>query len=197
VQGSSARRFTRIAAAVAFVVAFMIGATLIFAAAHGLGFIFGLATLPDPWRLGVAGAALLSLAAVDVAAAARATYCPITLRRQTPRILMRRYRPFVVSALWGLDTGLVVTTFRVAAVSWAALLVSALALVPLWAGLAYGAGFVLPFSILLWRPQLGRAAATSMDPGLEAMLRQRSVMQRLSAALLLLCGALLIGGVGR
>lgn len=123
----------------------------------------------------------------------KATYCPIGWRRQTPRILTRRYHMFVVATLWGFDTGLVVTTIRVAAVSWGALYLAALGLSPRWTGFAYGVGFALPFLILLVRPQLGRAAraATPADPGLETMLRMRSLIQGFSAVLLIASGGVL------
>lgn len=100
---------------------------------------------------------------------------------------------FVVATLWGFDTGLVVTTIRVAAVSWGALYLAALGLSPRWTGFAYGVGFALPFLILLVRPQLGRAAraATPADPGLETMLRMRSLIQGFSAVLLIASGGVL------
>jgi hypothetical protein len=154
----------------------------------------GIAHLPVPWRLALAGAGLLSLAAADLRSISRSTYCPIGRRRQTPRALLRRYHMLAVATLWGLDTGLVVTTFRVAAVSWGALYLAALGLSPRWTGLAYGAGFAAPLLLLLFRPRLGLAAraAAPADPGLEAMLGMRSVAQGCSAALLVASGGVLL-----
>ncbi|MGI5286148.1 hypothetical protein ACQEVF_22810 [Nonomuraea polychroma] len=65
-------------------------------------------------------------------------------RRQTPRDHFYRFGPVRGALLWGLDTGLVVTTFRVTSLSWAALGVTLLGLVPWWAGLAYALGFTVP-----------------------------------------------------
>jgi hypothetical protein len=107
---------------------------------------------------------------------------------------MRRHRPLAVATFWGLDTGLVVTTIRVAAVSWAALYLAALDFSPGWTGLAYGLGFIAPFFLLLLRPQLGRAARgeVGVDAGLEALLRLRPAIQGSSALLLLVAAGVLL-----
>jgi hypothetical protein len=70
-------------------------------------------------------------------------------RRQTPRELFIRFGPSAGALLWGLDTGLVVTTFRVTSLSWAALALTALGLTPWWTGLLYAAGFTLPAAALV------------------------------------------------
>jgi hypothetical protein len=181
----------------AFAAAFIAGAFAIFAAADAAGAALGSARMPLEWRIGVAGALLLSLAAVDLFAMAKSTYCPIGWRRQTPRMLMRRLPAPVAASLWGFDTGLVVTTFRVAAVSWAALLLAALGLSPRWAGAGYGLAFTLPFLALVSRPRLGRSAsgAAPVDPGFESMLRKRGAIQALSASVLAASGAILIASM--
>ncbi|QKW34523.1 hypothetical protein HUT06_11205 [Actinomadura sp. NAK00032] len=70
-------------------------------------------------------------------------------RRQTPQQYFYRLGPTRGAFLWGLDTGLVVTTFRVTSLTWAALAVTLLGLVPWWAGVAYAAGFVLPSAVFV------------------------------------------------
>lgn len=193
-QGSSANRSAKIGTVAAFAAAFLAGAVAIFAAADALGAALGAARLPMQWRIGLAGAFLLPLAAIDIRAIAKSTYCPIGWRRQTPRILMR-HRPMAVAAsIWGFDTGLVVTTFRVAAVSWGALALAVLGLSPQWTGLGYGLGFTLPFLFLVSRSGLGRSASGGApeDPGLEAMLRKRSAIQASSAGVLAASAAALI-----
>jgi hypothetical protein len=197
VQGSSPSRTVRLSIAAAFAGGFLVGALAIFSIADAIGAAVGLTHLPPQWRVGLAGIGLLPLAAADLRAIASSTYCPIGWRRQTPRILIRRYRIPVAAGVWGLDTGLVVTTFRVAAVSWGALLLTAFGLLPQSAGLGYGLGFTLPFLVLLMRPRLGRASrdARPADPGLEWMLGRRAVMQGVSAALLMTSAGILIGSV--
>jgi hypothetical protein len=178
----------------AFAAAFVMGAVVIFTIVHATATVLGVTQLPFHWRVVFAGGGLLTLAVVDLRTLMRSTYCPISLRRQTPRILMSKYRIDVVASIWGFDTGLVITTFRVAAISWSALFLTALGLSSPWVGIVYGLGFCLPFLILLFRPQVGRAsrAAALANPGLEAMLRKRSLMQSVSAVLLVASGGTLL-----
>lgn len=70
-------------------------------------------------------------------------------RRQTPKELYHRFGPSTGALLWGLDTGLVVTTFRVTSLSWAALALTALGLLPWWSGLLYAIGFTVPAAALV------------------------------------------------
>lgn len=190
----SPRGVDKLRTPLAFGIAFVVGATAIFTIVAGLGLLTGAASLPAPWRLGLAGMGLLILAVIDVLAIGKSTYCPLGWRRQTPRFLMRRHPAVVVAAVWGFDTGLAITTFRVAAVTWGALLLTGLGLAPWWSGLGYGLGFVLPFSALLWLHPVGRSAGdTASDPGLESMLAKRAVVQLLSATLLIAGGGLVMG----
>ncbi|TMD16163.1 MAG: hypothetical protein E6J00_01205 [Chloroflexi bacterium] len=105
----------------------------------------------------VAAAALAALALVDLGAFGLHT--PMW-RRQTPKQLFHRFGPSAGALLWGLDTGLVVTTFRVTSLSWAALALAALGLVPWWSGLLYAIGFTVPAAALVlavpahpWSPE--------------------------------------------
>jgi hypothetical protein len=72
-----------------------------------------------------------------------------------------RHRVRIAALIWGFDTGLLVTTFRVAAVSWGALLLTALGLARPWTGISYGLGFAIPFLFLVFRPRLGRASRSA------------------------------------
>ena len=171
---------------VAFAASFLLASLVAFGVVGIAATRLGVGELPLEWRIALAGAGMLPLVLADLSAMKRSAYCPISWRRQTPRSLVRRHHMFVVATLWGLDTGLVVTTFRVAAVTWAALLLALLGLAPWWVGIVYGVGFVVPFTALLVRPRLGQAARSEAptDPGLEAMLRMRSGVQGLSAIVL-------------
>lgn len=162
---------------------FLAGSLLIFGAIHTIGLAVGVAELPVAWRLGIAAVGLLALAAMDLVAIRRSSYCPVSLRRQTSRVLMRRHRPEVVAAAWGFDTGLAVTTIRVAAATWGALLLTLVGLSVWWVGVGYGLGYAVPFLILLFVHRVGRSARsrTPSDPGLESMLSRRPTVQGLSA----------------
>ena len=179
-------------------IAFVIAAITFYGLVYALGALVGTADMPDWSRFGFGGGTLLALAAVDLVAIRKSSYCPLGLRRQTPRVLMRRYRMEVVSAYWGFDLGLVVTTFRVAAISWGALLFVSLGFTPWWAGLGYGLGFALPLMLLLRTHRAGRSAREPVpsDPGLESMLGNRTAMQRMSAILLVVSGWILIARIG-
>lgn len=178
-------------------VAFVSGATTLFALAHLLGRVLGVADLPVDWRASLGAAGLLALAAIDVAATRRSTYCPLGWRRQTPRSLMRRRSVTFVAAAWGFDTGLAVTTVRVAAITWGAILLVGLGLSAWFTGVGYGLGFAIPFLVLLWTHRAGRLAKTSspVDPGLESMLARRKAVQASSAALLATGGAILAAAI--
>lgn len=190
VQGASRGWRLRLGVPAALAVAFLTGAVLSFAAASVLGGALQVSSLPLSTRRVAAAILVVLLASADALAFRRKTYCPITWRRQTPKSLMRRYTPIQVAAAWGFDTGLAVTTFRVAALTWGALLFAFLGLAPRWIGIAYGVGFVAPVMALIWSPRIGRAsrAPEPMDPGLEALLRQRPLIQRFSMALLTAVG---------
>jgi hypothetical protein len=70
--------------------------------------------------------------------------------RQTPRHFFYAHGAPKGALLWGLDTGLGFTTYRVTSIVWAAMLLSALGLLPWWAGAWYALGFTAPMSILVW-----------------------------------------------
>jgi hypothetical protein len=183
--------------AAVFVGSFIAGAVITFGVASAGAAAVESTSVPVHWRLVIAGSGLLLLVAVDLYASAKATHCPIGWSRQTPRKLLRGHPIGIVAAVWGFDTGLVVTTIRIAAVSWGALLLTALGFAPWWAGLGYGLGFTMPFLFLLFRSELGRRSrqAGPADPGLERMLGTRASIQVVSAALLFASAAILIGRV--
>lgn len=191
-QGPSRRLGLRIRVTAAFALAFLVAAVLVFALLSLLGTASGAAGLPLAWRRGVAAAGVLVLAAVDGWSIRRRRYCPLAWRRQTPRRLMFNHSATRTAAAWGFDTGLAVTTFRVAALTWGAALFTLFGLAGWWIGAAYGLGFVVPLVVVLWTHRAGRAAhaAAPADPGLEKMLAQRPRAQLVS--LMLLAGA----GVG-
>lgn len=106
----------------------------------------------------------------------------------------------VVASVWGFDTGLAVTTFRVAAATWGAIMLTVLGLSGWQTGIAYGIAFAIPITILMWTHKAGRMAVTLEpgDPGLGELLAMRPAWQAKSAVLLaagavVLAGELLLG----
>jgi hypothetical protein len=65
-------------------------------------------------------------------------------RRQTPKWFMYRFGNRRSALFWGLDAGLVATTFRVTSLSWAALSMTLFGHTPWWTGVVYAMGFVVP-----------------------------------------------------
>lgn len=118
-------------------------------------------------------AAALALAVVaagaDVLAIVRARMAP-GFSRQTPKGLATEPdKPWWVTPLiWGGDTGIVGSTFRVSSTSWLLLATALLGLAPWWAGAVYGLAFAVPLAVVVQvgegapactlRPRLGRAA---------------------------------------
>jgi hypothetical protein len=167
-----------------FASAFVAGALVIFGVASFLGALVGISRIPDHWRLVSGAVGLLALAVVDVIAVQRLSWCPLGWRRQTPKALVHHYAVPAVLAAWGFDTGLAVTTFRVAALTWGALILTLLGFSSWQSGLAYGGGFVVPMlCILQFSPKTER---------FEALLLARPVVQSISALMLGGSAALLL-----
>jgi len=178
-------------------IAFVSGATAIFGLVYLLSTALGVSHLPADVRVSLGAAGLLVLAAIDLRAIRKSTYCRLSWLRQTPKALMRRRSVTTVAAVWGFDTGLAVTTVRVAAITWGAFLLVGLGLSTWFTGIGYGLGFTLPFLTLLWTHRVGRLARAPgpVDPGLERMLDKRKTMQALSGAILTAGAAMLITSI--
>lgn len=145
----------------------------------------------------VAAALLAVLALVDTGAFGLHT--PMW-RRQTPRNHFVRFGPSTGALLWGLDTGLVVTTFRVTSLSWAALALTAFGFMPWWTGLLYAIGFTLPAAALVLAvPARPWSEEGIQDPvwlqyrlmALEPAVRRIALLALLAAAVL--AGASTVG----
>jgi hypothetical protein len=118
-------------------------------------------------------------------------------RRQTPERLLSIAPPSVVGLFWGLDTGLVFTTFRTSAASWAALACAFWGFLPWWAGTVYAASFVVPTIALsvfnrsyLWHrrvatsPRLARLASLDLADLEQRVFSLRRRILALAAATL-------------
>jgi hypothetical protein len=127
--------------AVLLAIGYTLSSVAIFAVVWSLG-----AGMLRPWLTGspvwvAVGCVLVVLILAEIEAFGLST--PMW-RRQTPKWFMYRFGNRTTALFWGLDTGLVVTTFRVTSLSWAALSLAFFGVVPWWAGAAYALGFVVP-----------------------------------------------------
>lgn len=185
-KGSSTSVALRVSAV--FATAFTAGAIAIFGVTSLAGAAWHVGELSLQWRLGIAAAGLTVLALVDLVAIRKRSYCPLSWCRQTPQSLRFRHGVTTTVAVWGFDTGLAVTTFRVAALTWAALLLTFVGLASWQVGFAYALAFVIPVIAIL----NGQPAASRSSERLEALLRKRVVLQRLSVIALFTTGTLLL-----
>lgn len=123
---------------------FALTSTLVFALAHQLGGLVWsrLSITPDTFVFIV----LLLCASADLVfpRAPRSLF-----NRQTPRTLAGRFSIPVVGFLWGADTGLVISTIRASAASWAALALTFASWGPWLVGAAYAVGFCVPLGTLV------------------------------------------------
>lgn len=167
----------------AFAAAFVAAATLVFAAASFAGgWVRALA--PAPRLVAAAAGLLLLLAVVDVLSLRARGYCLLGVKRQARQALIRKYSVPVVAAIWGFDTGLAVTTFRVSAVTWAAFVLAFLGFAPWWIGAVYGISLAVPMLVLLLK--------TTTAEGLQRQLARRRLIQTASAIALAATGVFLL-----
>lgn len=129
-----------------FAVAFTASSTAIFVVASGIG-TPARALVPSSTRVLLTLLVLLGAILLDAYSLRRKRLCPLTARRQTPKMVYDNYGSGPAALVWGLDTGLVVTTYRLSSISWALLLLSVLGIAPWWTGLGYALGFVTPLLI--------------------------------------------------
>ncbi|MFF1477151.1 hypothetical protein ACFVYD_06175 [Streptomyces sp. NPDC058301] len=104
-----------------------------------------------PYRVRAVTCAVAAVAGMvlDARAIKRGSFT-VGLRRQTAKTLSDDSGPtpgWVTPLLWGLDTGLVWTTFRMSCASWVLLVSGLLTIAPQWAGLVYGVFFGIPLIV--------------------------------------------------
>jgi hypothetical protein len=100
-------------------------------------------------RIGIVVAASIAGIIVDVRALLQHSFS-LGLARQTPKALLQPgHESWVPPLVWGLDTGLIWTTYRVSFSSWALLLLAVLGMAPAWAGLVYGLAWAVPLVLVI------------------------------------------------
>ena len=186
-KGASTKLILRVLVIAVFSAAFVLGSVLIFSLASLTGALFNVASLPVPVRFSILISLLTGLAVLDLFSIGKKRFCILGWRRQTPKTLNRKYRMTTVAAIWGFDTGLAVTTFRVGAVTWGALVTAGLGFAPWWIGFGYGGSFALPLVVLLLSDTGHKTDLSgSLYFRLETMTAKRPVIQFGSAAILFL-----------
>ncbi|HEX6526367.1 MAG TPA: hypothetical protein VF070_41090 [Streptosporangiaceae bacterium] len=170
-----------------FAVAFAASSFLVFAIVGAIGQAAKRA-LPSPAQA-VALFAVLSLAALlDLYSLRRKTWCPVTPRRQTPKMIFYTFGQRRAALAWGADTGLVFTTYRMSSISWALLVLDALGIAPWWVGLGYSTGFLVP---LVLGCSFG-SRWVGDGTGLAVALTRRGTVARATCALALLLAITLV-----
>lgn len=166
-----------------FATTFVCGAMIVFGLSSLAGSGLTAIAVSVAWRTRVGATTLVALAFIDLVAIRQNHICPLGVRRQTPALLIYRHAVPTVAAVWGFDTGLAVTTFRVAATTWGALVLAMLGLATWWTGIAYGLSFTVPLIILMMSQPV---------ENVERLIPGRRVAQFASALLLLAGGVLLM-----
>jgi hypothetical protein len=141
VQGQSRSRHAALLGR--FAAAFTASALVVFGISAAIGAGIG-HLLSVHVQIAVTFVALVAALALDAYSLTHRTWCPVTVRRQTPKRILLRYGDRRAALAWGLDTGLVFTTYRMSSISWALLLLVVLGIAPWWAALGYAAGFLVP-----------------------------------------------------
>lgn len=163
---------------------FVGSSTAVFAALYGVGAVWG-QDVPVTVRHWTAVVLLAVCAVVDAAMLWSGRVYSVGWSRQTPRRAVYQLGDRFGALVWGLDTGLVVTTFRISAATWAALGLALLNVAPAWIGVAYGVGFVGPLAVSVLRPR-GRDEAVA-DPSWlpDILVRYRRTVQWVGLTLIL------------
>lgn len=99
-----------------------------------------------PTLLAVAVASVVGIVIDSRAASLR--QWSLGVSRQTPKQLQfLGQHAWITPYAWGIDTGLVVTTYRVSFCSWLLLILALLGVAPPWAGVFYGVSFAIPLLV--------------------------------------------------
>lgn len=189
VEGNSPKVFRRIARlandpSAWLSYAFLIGSLTAFGILHVVG--LEIAAHADPQLLyALAGALTFGLVLHDVRSLRKRRFCALGPRRQTPKWIPHALRSDRLGlVVWGFDTGLGATTFRMTN-GWWVLAVAVLAgLHPVGIALAYALGFAVP---LIWAKRIQSRA----EAGEPLQMSERLPVVRTSTAI----GAMLLSAV--
>jgi hypothetical protein len=141
--------------------------------------------------------ALVVASAVGIVVDSRAAslrHWTLSMARQTPkRLQFLGEHAWITPYAWGVDTGLVVTTYRVSFCSWLLLLLALTGVVPLWAGLISGLAFAIP---LLVMTQLAKTRFHHPSDGIRPWSAVPVQIGGIGSMLLLAAVSVLVMGAG-
>jgi hypothetical protein len=134
------------------------------------------AHIPFEVRVWACAVAAVCGVAIDTRAFVRRTFS-LCIARQTPKSMAhdRNRRWWLTPLLWGVDTGTMMSTYRVSFSSWVVLFSALLVVAPAWSGLLFGACFGIPLIVnmflgdpmrfgregsraRIWKPRLAQLA---------------------------------------
>ncbi len=118
-----------------------------------IALLYQVGTLFGPYIDDQVAMAVLIIAAgasvvFDVRAIRTDSFAPGLHRQTSKRLAYRADLPrWIAPMIWGLDTGLMWTTFRVSATTWVVMVAALLNIAPQWSGLVFGAAFAAPLAV--------------------------------------------------
>lgn len=121
------------------------------------------AHLPYAVRLWAVGVAAVAGVGIDIRAFIRKQFS-LCVARQTPKAMANEKSPrwWLTPLFWGMDTGTLMTTYRVSFASWVVLFAALLLVAPPYAGLVFGAAFGIPLVVAMFvgdPDQFGRSGS--------------------------------------
>ncbi|MDQ3151408.1 MAG: hypothetical protein M3R63_06735 [Actinomycetota bacterium] len=182
----------------AIFIGFFVSSVSVFAALHRVSGVAGVETLSAAVRMSLGGSAVLLLVVAEARSIRQNRMFSFGFSRQAVRHVYVTRGAGIGALLWGLDTGLIVTTYRVSIASWAAVVLTALHLVPSWVGVIYAVAFSVPLIALIALPRWrGQESVDRLEPRwIPRLLERRMTTVRVLTASLAAVVALGLSAVG-
>jgi len=138
-------------------------------------------------------ALIAALVLADVSVRSRSR---LSLRRQTPQDAYGVRSPMLGAAIWGLETGIIGSTYRMTTASWSVLVLAATGWAHPLTGAAYAGGFLVPLAIAIFRDGAQcDARTTDADPTYAGIMRLRRPSHAICFALgTTICTVLVVTG---
>src|SRR5947209_5501050 len=111
---------------------FLLSSVTLFAILYAVAQVSGVEHVASSVRAALAIGQCTLWCVVDLWVTHRRRACSVGPRRQTGKNFVYRYGARLGAFMWGLDTGLAVTTFRMVSLTWAVVGLSLLGLTPWW-----------------------------------------------------------------